>query len=292
MPQPVKNNGETTVSNTAIEQQLALLGAIQVIKFAANPSRLQPFQSTTISYQIKLPAALKVPVTFSIGSHNFGHALSGSGSFAVTTNTTFALHAATALTGKNIATAPVTVDTAQCRLGAIPGLGITATLKSNLDQNFKNNLRGTGSTVTLGAGTISIQIPLTLGSGKGTMDLGVQLVALQNGESVSVGDSSVTVQIHLDTDLNVGSWCSNAMQDVVKPFMQHIVDSEIVPAIQQQLTDQINGLISSSQKSDPMHRGFALTSFSLTSDGVTFMVCPTTPGVEVGGSHTIAERSI
>jgi hypothetical protein len=291
MAKPKNGDGDTGGSNAAIEQQLQLLGAIQVIKFAASPSRLQPFQSTAVSYQVKLPTNLKVPVTFSIGTQNFGHALSGNGNFPVTTNTTFALHAATAITARNIATAAVTVDTAQCRSGSIAGLFIAAGLKSSLDQSFAGRLRGNGSTVTPGAGTISIQIPLNL-DGQGSMDIDVELFVRQNGQSVLVGDNSVTVQIHLNTDLNVESWCSNAMAKIVQPFMQHIVDNELIPGLSQQLMDQINGLISSAEKSDPMHRGFELTSFVLNTDGATFMVCPTTPGIVVGGTHTIAEKTI
>ena len=282
MPKQPNGGGDPGPSAGVIEEQLRLLGAIQIIKFVATPARVQPFQDTTVSYQVKLPTNLKAPVTFSIGTQNFGHALSGSGNFPVTASTTFALHAATAITARNIATAPVTVDTAQCRSGNIAGLFITAGLKSSLDQSFTGRTRGTGSVVNLGAGTISIQIPLNL-DGQGTMDIDVELFARQNGAGIQVGDTSVTVQIHLDTDLNVGSWCSNAMVKIVQPFMQHIVDNEMIPALTQQITSQINGLISSAQQGDHLHRAFELTSFVLNTDGAMFMVCPASPGIVVGG---------
>lgn len=287
MPKQSNGGGDPGPSNTVIEQQLQLLGAIQIINFVATPARVQPFQNTTVSYQVKLPAALKVPVTFSIGTQNFGPALSGSASFPVTTNTTFALHAATAITARNIATAAVSVDTAQCRSGNIAGLFITAGLKSSIDQSFAGRTRGAGSVVTLGTGTISIHIPLNL-DGQGTMDIDIGLFARQNGPGIQVGDQAVNVQIHLDTDLNVDSWCSNAMVKIVQPFMQHIVDNELVPGLTQQIMSQINGLISSAQQGDHLqHRTFQLTSFVLNSDGATFMVCPTTPGIVVGGGGTI-----
>jgi hypothetical protein len=290
-PKQPNGGGDGGPSNTAIEQQLELLSAIQVIKFTASPANVQPFQNTTISYQVKLPTNLKVPVAFSVGTQSFGHALSGSANFPVTVNTTFGLHAATAITGKNIATTAVTVDTAQCRSGAIAAVFIQAGLKSTIDQSFAGRLRGTGSIVTPGAGTISIQIPLNL-DGQGTMDIDVELFARQNGQSVLVGDSSVTVGIHLNTDLNVGSWCSNAMAKIVQPFMQHIVDNELAPGLSQQIMGQINNLITSAQQGDHLHRTFELTSFVLNPDGATFMVCPTTPGIVVGGTHTIAEKAV
>ena len=286
MAKPANGDGDSGPNNRVIKEQQQLLSEIQIVKFAAAPARVQPFQDTTVSYQVKLPTTLKVPVTFSIETQNFGHALSGSGNFPVTVNTTFALHAATAITARNIATAPVTVDTAACRSGNIAGIFITAGLKSSLDQSFAGRTRGGGSVVNLGAGTISIQIPLNL-DGQGTMDIDVELFARQNGPTILVGDNSVTVKIHLDTDLNVGSWCSNAMVKIVQPFMQHIVDNEMVPALTQQIMGQINGLITSAQQGDRFHRTFELTSFVLNADGATFMVCPTSPSIVVGGGGVI-----
>ena len=290
MPKPVNGDGGGT-TNTEIEQQLQLLRAIQVIKFAASPANVQPFQDTTVSYQVKLPTNLKVPVKFSIGTESFGGALAGSATFPITVNTTFGLHAATAITSLDIATTAVTVDAAQCRPGSIAGLLITAGLKSSVDQSFTGKLRGTGSVVSLGAGAISIQIPLNL-DGQGTMDIDVELFAQQNGQSAQVGDTSVTVGIHLNTDLNVGSWCSNAMVKIVQPFMQHIVDNELVPALSQQIQGQINGAITSAQQGDPFHRTFELTSFVLNTDGVSFLVCPTSPGIAAGGTHTIEAKAV
>ncbi len=286
MPIPeLKNGGNGGTTTTIIKEQLELLRAIQVIKFVASPATVQPFQNTTVSYQVKLPATLKVPVTFSVNEKKVGTGIQGSTSFAVTASTTFELHAATSVTGMNIASAQVTVDQAQCKMGTVAGLLITAALKSNLDQSFAGRTRDNGSIVTLGLGTISMQIPLTLGKGNGNMDIDVELAVAQSGQSISVTDNSVSVKIHLTTDLNIESWCSNAMQAIVQPFMQHIVDAEIVPAISQQLMSQINDLISSAQGADPMHRRFALTSFSLTSDGANFAVCPEIPGIVVGGTH-------
>src|SRR5947209_3240603 len=181
MPKPPNGDGDPGPSNTAIAQQQQLLADIQIIKFVATPASVQPFQNTTVSYQVKVPTNLKVPVTFSIGTEKFGTAHSGSGNFPVTVNTTFALHAATLITARNIATAAVTVNTAQCQSGSIPGLFITAGIKSSLDQSFAGRTRGTGSVVNLGAGTISIQIPLNL-DGQGTMDIDVELFARQNGQ--------------------------------------------------------------------------------------------------------------
>lgn len=278
MPEPIRGNGGTN-NNTVIEQQLALLAEIQVLKFLASPTTVEPFQSTTVSYQVKLPKALVVPVSFSVNGKSLGSGLENSTSFSLTATTQFALHAATSLTGRDIASVGVTVDQSQCRMGSIAGLFISSAIKSSLDQSFQGRTTGTGSTVTLGAGVIDIQIPLNL-NGQGTMNFAIEIGVAQNGQSISVTDDSVTVSIHLNTDLNVGSWCSNAMQSLVQPFMQHIVDAEIVPALSQQLLGQINQTIASAEQSGgPLRRTFVLTSFALTPDGVSYAVCPTSASI-------------
>jgi hypothetical protein len=285
MPEPIRGNGGT--NNTVIEQQLALLAEIQVLKFTASPTTIEPFQSTTVSYQVKKPTALTVPVTFSVNGKSLGSGIENSASFQLTSTTVFALHAATNLTGRDIATVGVSVDQSQCKMNSIPGLFITSAIKSSLDQSFQGRTTGTGSTVTLGAGVIDIQIPLNL-NGQGTMSFTIEIGVAQNGEGISVTDDSVTVSIHLNTDLNVGSWCSNAMQSLVQPFMQHIVDAEIVPAISNQLMGQINGTIASAEQSaGPLRRVFVLTSFALTPDGVSYTVCPTTLSI-AAATETLA----
>ena len=283
---PTAGNGDTT-NNPAIKgQQFQLLGDIQIVSFVANPSRLQPFQKTTISYQVKLPTALKVPVKLAIGTQAV-NGLHGSADFTLTSTTPFHLFASTELVSRSIATLTVTVDQSECRPGSISGLGLAAVIKANVDQSFTGRLRGNGSTVLLGAGTISIAVPLTLG-GTRTMDIDIELAVAKADQNVSIS-STVTVKVNLDTAPDVDSWCSNASAKIVQPFMLHIVEKELVPAMHQQLMDQINGLISSAEKTDRLRRQFALTSFALTSDGVTFMVCPTTPDI-VATTTTVSRQ--
>ena len=61
MPEPNGDGG--TPNSTVIVEQQQILGFIEVLKFVANPTSVEPFQATTVSYQVKLPTALKVPVT-------------------------------------------------------------------------------------------------------------------------------------------------------------------------------------------------------------------------------------
>jgi hypothetical protein len=287
MPAPNGGNGGkggSAGNSTIIAQQQQLFHDIQVTQFSANPATVQPFQTTTVSYQVQpLPDALAVPVTFSISGQKVGDALSGSATFPVSIDTTFYLTATNSVTAVAIATTQVTVNPSQCRSGSIPGVGITSAIRTQINQGFVGFTSGAGSTVTLSDGLISIQIPLNLPSGAGTMNIAVVIAVNQNGQKFSVTDQSVTVQVHLNTNLNVESWCSNGMQEIVQPFMKHIVDNEIIPAIVAEITTQINNAISAAEQSDPTHRAHVLTTFALTIEGVSFLVCPSTPGNIVGG---------
>jgi hypothetical protein len=282
MAQPNGGNGGkggSGVNSTIIAQQLQLLKDIIVTQFTASPATVQPFQTTTVSYQVQpLPNALFVPVTFSISGQKVGVELSGSATFPVTTNRTFELIATNPVTDTVIATTQVAVNPSQCSSGTIPGIGITSEIKTKIDQGFAGFLSGTGSTVTLSDELISIQISINPPGGGGTMNIAVEIGVYQNGQSFSVIDQSVTVQVHLNTDLNVSSWCSDGMQQIVQPFMKHIVDNEIVPAIVDGITTQINSAISAAEQADPTHRTYVLTTFALTIEGVSFQVCPSTPG--------------
>lgn len=281
MPEPKNGGNGGNAGSTTIDEQLQLLGDIQVSQFAASPATVQPFQTTTVSYQVQpLPTALVVPVTFSINGQKVGDGLSGSATFPVITSTPFVLHAANTVTEKVIATTQVTVNASQCRPGTIPGLGITSTIKTKIDTGFAGYTSGTGSTVTLSDGLISIQIPINLPSGDGTMQIAVEIAVTQSGQSFSVTDQSVTVEVSLTTELNVGSWCSDAMQKLVQPFMQHIVDNEIIPDIIYSITTQINDAIRAA--ADQTHLTYALATFALTINGVSFLVCPSTSNI-VGG---------
>src|SRR5690349_2677486 len=71
-------------SHTAQEQQYELLGFIQIESFAADPPSVTPFEPTTISWSVKVPQTLHVPVSILVGGHK------STGSTGSTTVTPFA----------------------------------------------------------------------------------------------------------------------------------------------------------------------------------------------------------
>lgn len=277
-----KADGDVTVNPAIQEQQFELLGDIQVITFAANPATIRPFGTTTVTWHVKLPTALKAPVKLTIGNKPV-QGLSGSITFSFDVTTQINMVAATALVDRSIKSLTVMVDTAECRTNnSIPGFGITGQIKQALDAGFTGRLRGNGTTVTLGFGTISAKTPITLG-GSRTMDIDIELAVGMSQHAPTVRSTSVGVSINLDTAADVESWCSNASAQIAQPFMQHIVDNELVPGVLKAFNDNVNGVITAAEKADRMHRHFELTAFTLNGDGVQFTVCPTTPGITTTG---------
>lgn len=67
------NGDGGTPNSTVIAEQQQLLSFIEVLKIVAGPTSVEPFQSTTVSYQVKLSTTLKVPVSFSINGKSSGH---------------------------------------------------------------------------------------------------------------------------------------------------------------------------------------------------------------------------
>ena len=270
--------------SSTIEEQQELLAAIPITQFAANPATVQPFQTTTVSYVVgPLPDLLQTPVTFSINGQKVGINLSGSASFAISTDTTFVLSGANLITSKAIATTQATVAASQCVSESIPPVVITSLIKSSISKFLSGLPSAPDITVTLSDQTISIQLSITLPSGDGTISIAIDIgvgpvdIAGQSGESVVVNDQGVTVSVHLNTVLNVDSFCSDGMQAIAQPLIQIIVDNLVLQALQSQINQQISSTISKAQKADPTHRTFVLTTFALTSDGVSYQVCPATP---------------
>ncbi len=265
-----------------IAGQLQLLNDIQVIEFACSPATVQPFQTTVVSYAVEpLPIGLDLPVTFSINGNKVGTGHSGSFSFSVNTDTTFKLLAANKVTSADIATTQVTVDPSQCSPGTILGIIIASQIMAAINTGFGSFTTGSTATLT-DYGAILVHIPCNLPRNAGTLtiDFTIGVYQSQSPPGFSVTRQSLTSVVHLNTDLNVDSWCSNGMQELVQFFMQHIIDYEIIGAqgrggLVDQIAQQINSTINAAEQSDPNHRTFNLTTFALTSAGISYQVCPT-----------------
>ena len=75
------------------------------------------------------------------------------------------------------------------------------------------------------------------------------------------------------------------MQKVAQAFMSEIVRNQIAAGIAAELSDQVKTLATEAQQSDPEGRTYTLTSLTLTSAGIDFIVCPE-PGPSTHPVHS------
>jgi hypothetical protein len=272
------------------EQQYQLLGLSQVA-FTANPPQVRPFGTTTLSWEVKPPSTLHVPVTLVVGGQPV-QGLSGSASFTLDRTTEFGLTARTALVSRVIRALTVMVNASECRVSSFPAFILANTVKQAVDQQLQGRLRGDGSTVTPGDGILSIAIPLNL-NGQGTMDISMELwvqVAdpTRTGGAVVVTAHNVIVNVDLSGVLS--SLCEGAVSQTAQAFMTEIADNQVAPGVAKGLIDQVQQLATSAQAGDnPQHRPFALTSLVLTRDEITFTLCPKGLGLGGGGGSNFPD---
>jgi hypothetical protein len=265
------------MAQTIAQQQVDMLSKIQVLSFTATPDRVQPFGKTTLSWNVRLPTGLHSGVTLQVGGRPAG--LTGSTSFTVSADTAFELTASMSIVKQFVlSSVQVTVDESSCRTESFPASVLTVPIQDNITSAFADHLAGT---VQVGpaadGGGLPIQIPL-----EGGLSLSIELgFLLGNNQQVVVARNSVDASVNAGFD-PVG--CGDKVKAVAVAFMTHIVDSEMVPQIAKALNDQIQQAATSAASGDRFHRQFALTAFSLGSNGLSFTLCPTTPGIGVVGT--------
>lgn len=287
-------SGDVTITAQEIERAFQALGTLHATLTAA-PSTVQPFGSTVLSYAVTRPPTF----TYRLALKLAGQAVPGlSGSQSVTiaqaTSETFALLGVIPfpeapngiLTSRDLATAIVQVDAAQCKQGTIAWVGVTSAIRSTLEQMLQGSAFSAPSppTVTVTDGVLSIDA--TVKASDGSLEAKVSLGLGQSGGTVVA--EGVTVAVHVDA-----SWaadltgCTSAVQDVSQAFVGILVDNVLVPGIVQQISAQIAAVATQAEAADSQHRSFALTAMTTTDpDNIIFTVCPTTPGsgpLHIGG---------
>lgn len=288
-------NGDVTITAQEIERAFQALGTLPAT-LTANPSTVQPFGSTVLSYAVTRPPTFTYPLALKLAGQSVP-GLSGSESIAIaqTTTATFALLGVIPLpeapngilTSRDLATATVEVDAAQCKQGTIPWVGVTSTIRSTLEQMLQGSAFSAPSppTVSVTGGVLSIDA--TVKASDGSLEAKVSLGLGQDGGMVVA--EGVTVTVHVDA-----SWaadltgCTSAVQEVSQAFVGVLVDNLLVPGLLQQISAQIAAVATQAAAADPHHRSFALTAMTTTDpDNIIFTVCPTTPGsgpVHIGGA--------
>jgi hypothetical protein len=279
-----------------------LLGAIEVVKFSASPGEVEPFGTTTLSWQIKLPTNLHAPVSIIVdGKKSAAGVTTGSVVATLTAGTEFALTASSTLVSRVIKTLSVAVDISACKaLGSTPVAAsvLTVPLKQQLDGRFSGSsqfaLRSGGTVVTPVDGGANIAVPLHLNIPDwfhADMDITIQLsIWMAAVGTVTVQASSTDVHVTW-TWLQDFAGCTTFGEKLSQAFMSEIVNNELVTLLAQQINNEIQSFAATQQLSDPQRRTFVLTSFSFGPDGLNFTVCPQGAGSSIAAGQRPTEVS-
>jgi hypothetical protein len=275
-------NGGGNGNQIEAERQRLLLETIQVVSFAANPTTVTPFGTTTLSWQVQVPTDLNFSVSIIVNGQQVG--TSGTLTVTVVTQTEVQLGAASSLSSVPLKTLPLTLDQSGCQPLSLPVNLVTADLQQQLTNRFSGSksftLRAGGVTVTPFDGFVNVAIPLDLHVPDwfdATMDiafeLGIAMTADQS--SVAVTQSSTNVNINWTWLQNIVG-CSDFGAKLSQAFFGDIVESEIAPQLAQQINQLIKSAATVQEQSDPQHRTFALTAFSFGTPDINFTLCPQT----------------
>jgi hypothetical protein len=154
---------------------------------------------------------------------------------------------------------------------------LTSRIKQGIDQALQGRLHDSaGSKVTADVGVVFIAVTINL-QGQDTMDISMQLVIQMDeaARNVAVTARSIVADAHIG---GLGSLCEGAVSQTAQAFMTEIANNQIVPTVVQGLNDQIQQAATAAKTADPQHREFVLTSFTLNSTEVAFVICPTGTG--------------
>jgi hypothetical protein len=265
------------MNQTIAKQELDFIQTIQVLSFTANPNRVQPFGKTTVSWDVKLPAGSHPAVALQVGGRPVG--LTGSTTFTVSADAEFDLTASmTVIKQAVLSSVQVTLDGSSCRAESFPASVLTVPIQDGITAAFTGHLAGTVQVGPPGdGGSLPIQIPI-----EGGLNVSLDLsIGQGNNQQVAVFRDSVDASVNSGID---PEGCGDKVKSVAIAFMTHIVDNELVPQIAKTLNDQIQQIEASASSGDRFHRQFALTAFSLSSNGISFTLCPTTRGTVVVGT--------
>ena len=280
MPTNGGRDGDGGATNAEKERVYQLLGFTQVTS-SANPSPVRPFGTTTLSWEAKLPTNLHSEVTIVVaGNEVHGISpgtLSGSATVTLDQSTIFGLTAKTPIVERTIAVLTVPVNESECQPTSFFVQALTSRIKQGIDQALQGRLHDpAGSKVTADVGVVFITVTINL-QGQDTMDISMQLVIQMDeaARNVAVTARSIVADAHIG---GLGSLCEGAVSQTAQAFMTEIANNQIVPSVVQGLNDQIQQAATAAKTADPQHRDFVLTSFTLDSNEVAFLICPTGTG--------------
>ena len=153
-----------------------------------------------------------------------------------------------------------------------------------VQQRDNFTLKDGGSVVTAGAdGLVDIHVPLTINVPNwfdADMDIHIQLTISGADGHVLVGAPVVDPQVNFSLLSNLASLgCTDAiglgMTKMAYAFLEHLVDKELRPLVEQKIVDQVNSFLSTLQNDDPQKRTFFVSTLIFSSArGLLITGCP------------------
>lgn len=294
-------------NNTQKEQQWEALGFIRVVSFTANPPSVPPFATTTLSWQLQIPTNIHFPLQFLVNGETF-QGNHGSTNVQVIQNGQFGLTAKTPLVERVIGSMTVNVDDSLCVPVTIDPTTFGNVVKGQIAATFpasdQFSFRGDGPSVTLGNGTVTVDIPLNIdvpdwfdAEANFTVQLNVEPAGPQTAVKIDVTLANVNVDISWSLfgeilSLGCEHFIEIAMQKMAEAFVTQIVATQSVPNCKDALDNLVGNTAAAAKASDPQHRDFVLTSFFLTTDGLSYTVCPKPKPASGGGGGTLPSHEI
>jgi hypothetical protein len=263
------------------------LAQVVLRTFTMNPLSVAPFGTTTANWNVTIPPNLPFEIVIKLNGQIVPPI--GSQSFQLIQPTQFNLTAVIAddpTVGRLLRGWLVRINTSTCNNIEYPSSVLTEPLKEEFDALFSGinriTLKPGGTNVTAGENIVTIDVPFTIDvpdwfDGDGNINIQLEVTG---ATKIFVGNVAVNTDVHwsLLSDILSGggsSWAGTALSQVSNVYLTEIVNAQLVPVIQQNLTNLVNSYTANLQANDPAHRTFVQTSLLYTARyGLQITACP------------------
>lgn len=290
----------------AIEER-KLLNKLVLSSFTANPATIQPFQASTLSWNVLVPATVssQIDVSFTLG--NLPVAAAGSHAVSPLATGAFVLTAHSPLTSRMMGTQVVAVELGECQEASLPRAAIRfqAQQVKNLFLAGSLSSRGDLDVQMLPPDSVRLKAPIKAAIPNFydadidiALDVRIGVKTLQGGvrvASVALRDVSVDVIFHLAEHIFSGG-AATAAQGLIQPLAEDLIKAFLGPQIEtvvaRPLQEAINFFLDGWRGNDPQKRTFRL--YSITSDpaGLIILGCPVPAPAEPDDSGPILDGGV